>query len=226
MFILEMIEKELVSHLPICILVLPEESAVYNMVYDANLLIFLSYCRGGIPPQYNRTPHSFESSSDFPWPENEVTVMYQPIRRGFDETLRRQEWSRQPTFPPLDVPVDCYIMFSTLPDSKSKPGLMFKCLSEHLRDLTSDYRSKLLTPATSSSDDIEEQTDRKLSTDDSVLPDERKDKPVMRVNLLDLLTDVAGIMRDTSRSTQYANLCYTVDRNSQQICIGIFKPSS
>jgi len=103
---------------------------------------------------------------------------------------------------------------------------MFKCLSEHLKDLTSYYRSKLLAPRTSSSDDIEEQTDRQLSTDDSVLPDERKDKPVMRVNLLDLLTDVAGIMRDTSRSTQYANLCYTVDKSSQQICIGIFKPSS
>jgi len=103
---------------------------------------------------------------------------------------------------------------------------MFKCLSEHLRDLTSDYRSKLLTPATCSSDDITEQTDRQMSTDDSVLPDERKDKPVMRVNLLDLLTDVAGIMRETSRSTQYANLCYTVDRNSQQIFIDIFKPSS
>jgi len=44
--------------------------------------------------------------------------MYQPIRGGFDETLRRQEWSRQPTFTPLDVPVDCHIMFSTLPDSK------------------------------------------------------------------------------------------------------------
>jgi len=103
---------------------------------------------------------------------------------------------------------------------------MFKCLVKHLRDLTSDYRSTLLTPRTSSSDDIEEQTDRKLSTDDIVLPDEREDKPVMRVNLLDFLTDVAGIMRDTSRSTQYANLCYTVDRNSQQIFIDIFKPSS
>jgi len=56
---------------------------------------------------------------------------------------------------------------------------MFKCLSEHLRDLTSDYRSKLLTPFTSSSDDITGQTERKLSTDDSVLPEEREDKPVM-----------------------------------------------
>jgi len=103
---------------------------------------------------------------------------------------------------------------------------MFKCLSEHVRDLTSDYRSKLLTPATSSSDHVTKQTDRKLSTDDSVLPDKKKDKPVMTVNLLDLLTDVAGIMRDTSRSTQYANLCYTVDRNSQPFFIDIFKPSS
>jgi len=111
---------------------------------------------------------------------------------------------------------------------------MFTCLSEHLRDLTSDYRSKLVTPATSPSDDITEQRDRQLPTDDSILREEREDKPVKRVNLLDLLTDVAGIiltdvagiMRDTSRSTQYANLCYTVDRNSQQIFIDIFKPSS
>jgi len=103
---------------------------------------------------------------------------------------------------------------------------MFKCLSEHLRDLTSDYRSKLVTPVTSSSDYITQQTDRRLSTDDSVLSGERRKKPVMTVNLLDLLTDVAGIMRDTSRSTQYANLCYTVDRNSQPVFIDIFKPSS
>jgi len=57
--------------------------------------------------------------------------MYQPISRGFDETLRRQEWSRQPIFPPLDVPVDCYIMFSTLPDSKyveSKPNTMLSTI--------------------------------------------------------------------------------------------------
>jgi len=84
-----------------------------------------------------------------------------------------------------------------------------------------------LTPVTSSSDDITEQTDRQLSTDDSVLPDKRKENSViMRLNLLDLLTDVAGIMRYTSRSTQYANLCYTIDRNSQQIFIDIFNPSS
>jgi len=102
---------------------------------------------------------------------------------------------------------------------------MFKCLSEHLRDLTSDYRSKLLAPPTSSSDDITKQTDRQLSTDGSILPDKEKQiSAIMRVNLLDLLTDVAGIMRDTSRSTQYANLCYTVDRNSQQMVIDIFRP--
>jgi len=47
-----------------------------------------------------------------------VAVKYQPIRGLLDETLRREEWSRLSTFPPLEVPVDCYIMFSTLPDSK------------------------------------------------------------------------------------------------------------
>jgi len=100
---------------------------------------------------------------------------------------------------------------------------MFKCLSEHLRDLTSDYRSKILTLATNSSDDITEQTDRQMSTDNSVLSDSsnslssrQREKSVMTVDVLDLLTDVAGIMRDTSRSTQYANLCYTVDRNSNR----------
>jgi len=110
---------------------------------------------------------------------------------------------------------------------------MFKCLSEHLRGLTSGHRSKLLASDSSSSDDVTEQTDRQMSTDYSVLPNSsnsmysrQREKSVRRVNLLDLLTDVAGIMRDTSRSTQYANLCYTVDRNSQQIFIDIFKPSS
>jgi len=112
---------------------------------------------------------------------------------------------------------------------------MFECLSQHLEELISVYRSKLLTLPTSSSDDITEQTDRQMSTDDSVLPDSssstssgRTSKFVRRVNLLDLLTDASRKMRekDYSLTNQYANLCYTVDRNSEQIFIDIFKPSS
>jgi len=80
--------------------------------------MFLSYCRGTIEPKYNRIPDSFESSDDFPWTENEVSIMYQPVKKSFDETLRREVWNRQPTFPRLEVPVNCYIMFSTLPDSR------------------------------------------------------------------------------------------------------------
>ncbi|KAF6028770.1 hypothetical protein EB796_012923 [Bugula neritina] len=112
---------------------------------------------------------------------------------------------------------------------------MFECLSEHLEELTSVYRSKLLTLPTSSSDDITEQTDRQMSTDVSVLPDSSSSTSsgkirefVRRVNLLDLLTDASRKMREKEHPliTQYANLCYTVDRNSQQIFIDIFKPSS
>jgi len=115
---------------------------------------------------------------------------------------------------------------------------MFECLLEYLEELTSDYRSKLLTPSISSFDDITKQTDRQLSLNDYVLPDSssstssRKiEESVRRVNLLDLLTDVSKKMREryyfgTFYYTQYANLCYTVDSKSQQICIDIFKPSS
>jgi len=47
-----------------------------------------------------------------------MATLYKPPRKWLRKILRREELRKQPTFPPLDAPVDCYIMFSTLPDSK------------------------------------------------------------------------------------------------------------
>jgi len=109
---------------------------------------------------------------------------------------------------------------------------MITCLLNHLREMTGESRRGLFTPTTPTSDGITSQTDRATLRDDSVLPSNTnsvsiiRNNPVVRVELLDLLTDVAGIMRETSRATQYANLCYTTDRNSKQIFLDMLTPSS
>jgi len=80
-------------------------------------LLLLSCCRGNILREFNRAPDGFESSTEFPWPENEVTLLYQPIRKVMDESFKKRKWS-ETAFPVLEIPVDCYLMFSTLPDSR------------------------------------------------------------------------------------------------------------
>jgi len=103
---------------------------------------------------------------------------------------------------------------------------MITCLLNHLREMTGGSRRGLFTPTTPTS-----QTDRTTLRDDSVLPSNTnsmsiiRNNPVVRVKLLDLPTDVARIMRETSRATQYANLCYTTDRNSKQIFLDMLTPS-
>jgi len=44
---------------------------------------------------------------------------------------------------------------------------------------------------------------------------------VQRVELVDLLTDVAGVLREKFQSKQCFNLCYSVNRESKQILIDL-----
>lgn len=79
--------------------------------------MFLCCCRGDISAIYNRAPHSFESSNEFPWPDNEVKLLYKPGEHSLPTAERDEEWSRQ-TLSPLQLPLDCYVCFTTLPDSR------------------------------------------------------------------------------------------------------------
>jgi len=78
--------------------------------------VFLSCCRGDISAIYNRAPHSFESSDKFP----DIPLLYKPIKRELPPIVKTKEWERQATNCnlPLDIPVDCYVCFTTLPDSR------------------------------------------------------------------------------------------------------------
>ncbi|KAF6026742.1 hypothetical protein EB796_014945 [Bugula neritina] len=167
-------------------------------VHHIPKLIFLSCCRGDLPATYSRAPFSFESSAEFPWSENEIELLYKPTRIPLSIEDRNREWSRL-SFPPLEVPVDCYVCFTTLPDSKSKAGKFFKYLSEHLSQLT----------ATSNKDGATTPTNANTS-----------------VELTDLLTDAAGILREKFQSKQFANLCYTHNRHSKWLLIDVFPVSS
>jgi len=79
--------------------------------------MFLSCCRGDVSAIYDRAPHSFESSDKFPWPENEIKLLYKPTQKQLPPLDKAQEWNRK-YFKPLDMPIDCYICFTTLPDSR------------------------------------------------------------------------------------------------------------
>jgi len=78
--------------------------------------MFLSCCRGDISAIYNRAPHSFESSDEFP----DIPLLYRPVRQELPLAVKAIEWERQATkqSPPLDILVDCYVCFTTLPGSR------------------------------------------------------------------------------------------------------------
>jgi len=104
---------------------------------------------------------------------------------------------------------------------RSKPGMFFKYFSEHLSDLTNSKASQLQT-----AQEIERCTTSKDSLSNQQLPPDASvglpaPQPVQRVELVDLLTDVAGVMREKFRSKQCFNLCYSVNRESEQIYIDL-----
>ena len=76
-------------------------------------LVFLSFCRGELGrPRHNRTNESWECTA-IP----RLSAMYvSAVGQGVDRGLLHMERQLHP-FPSVDVPVNCYICFSTLPDS-------------------------------------------------------------------------------------------------------------
>ncbi|KAF6033338.1 CASP9 [Bugula neritina] len=189
-------------------------------------LLFLSCCRGDISAIYNRAPHSFESSNEFPWPENEIELLYKPTKRVLPDTEREEEWERL-TFQPLDLPADCYVCFTTLPDSRSKAGKFFKYFSDYLSQLTN---SGPYQPTVSIDDIINDDTEPPMEVCSEyrhrLLLLEGASPSVQRVELVDLLTDAAGVMREKFQSKQYFNLCYSVNRDSKQVFIDVLPSCS
>jgi len=76
-------------------------------------MIWLSFCRGKLgKPFVNRTRFSWECSTE----SMQWTTDTDPVPQPLQPARFEQEWARHP-FPPVKVPEDCYIIFSTLPDS-------------------------------------------------------------------------------------------------------------
>ncbi|KAF6033754.1 hypothetical protein EB796_007936 [Bugula neritina] len=189
-------------------------------------LLFLSCCRGDISAIYNRAPHSFESSNEFPWPENEIELLYKPTKRVLPDTEREEEWKRL-TFQRLDLPADCYVCFTTLPDSRSKAGKFFKYFSDYLSQLTN---SGPYQPTMSIDDILNNEGEPPIEVCSEYLHRllllESASPSVQRVELVDLLTDVAGVLREKFQSKQYFNLCYSVNRDSNQVFIDVLPSGS
>jgi len=100
--------------------------------------------------------------------------------------------------------------------------MFFKYSNEHLSELTNSKASQLQTVP-----EVERCTTSKDSLSSQQLPPDVSvafpvlQPSVQRVELVDLLTDVAGFLRDKFESKQCFNLCYSVNRESKQIFIDL-----
>ena len=75
-------------------------------------MVLLSFCRGGVG-KCNRTNAAWECTTL----RELVTLMsFSPVRRGVNKQVLDGVIKDHP-FPSVNVPLNCYICFSTLPDS-------------------------------------------------------------------------------------------------------------
>ena len=47
-----------------------------------------------------------------------------------------------------------------------------------------------------------------------------------KIELISLLTDVSGMVREKSQFTQYLNYCYSLSKNSKPVLVDILPPKS
>lgn len=72
----------------------------------------LSFCRGEIAPKYNRTIGSIASLALEDFPD------MKPITKAFTAKEESKRKERAHSFPQVNIPTDCYMFYTTLPDSK------------------------------------------------------------------------------------------------------------
>jgi len=100
--------------------------------------------------------------------------------------------------------------------------MFFKYFSEHLSDLTNGKASQFQTvPEVSRCTISEDSLSNQQPPPDASVTLPVPQPSAQRVELVDLLTDVAGVMREKFQSKQYFNLCYSVNRESKQIFIDL-----
>lgn len=75
----------------------------------------LSFCRGSILTKYDRIYGSFESGE---MQEIVGSSAYAPLRQRFSEADLKRAYKRLMRRPEMKIPADCYVLYSTLPDSK------------------------------------------------------------------------------------------------------------
>lgn len=105
---------------------------------------------------------------------------------------------------------------------------MFGCFSEHLSDLTTSvlYKptptEKEVSHKTPSSEENRPASAAGSSETTYSLAHVGSATPLSpTIELTELLADVAGTVREKSRSTSTVNLCYSVNRNSKQVYINL-----
>ncbi|KAF6040505.1 hypothetical protein EB796_001182 [Bugula neritina] len=191
-------------------------------------MLWLSFCRGKLGRgRSNRTHAAWTSSTPFiEWP-SEIN----PVRRELNQESFAAEWQRHP-FPAVKIPEDCYIFYSTLPDSLSpRKSIVFKCLSRYLRDTFVASHSVIFSSPNRAGRALDE-NDNAITINKSCNDTHLMHEEVMfasakfpNVELIDLVTDVAGLVREGSQCTQYMHHCYTVSPNTKPVVLQVYPPT-
>lgn len=77
-------------------------------------MVILSFCRGEIEPAYNLTLEGFPSKEMVDLVNSSE---YAPAQRGLPDNLLTEK-NKGHSFPEVEIPPDCFVCYTTLPNSK------------------------------------------------------------------------------------------------------------
>ncbi|XP_067930803.1 uncharacterized protein [Watersipora subatra] len=200
---------------------------------SSSKLVFLTFCRGFIGSRgtrCNRTNKGWETTTLKPLA---MLPEFNPITRGvFEEHLKKVR--AEHPFPSVDVPVNCYFCYSTLPDSWSirynqttnATNLMWQCLEELLSNLyTRETNIQVTSTTTASVLNAKRMNARRNILEENELSSGQSSavqtQPITTVELTSLLIDLSGVVRERSEFTQYLNFCYALDKDSEPVALQV-----
>jgi len=112
-----------------------------------------------------------------------------------------------------------------------RKSIVFKCLSRYLRDTFVASHSVIFSSPNRAGRALDE-NDNAITINKSCNDTHLMHEEVMfasakfpNVELIDLVTDVAGLVREGSQCTQYMHHCYTVSPNTKPVVLQVYPPT-
>lgn len=78
-------------------------------------MVILSFCRGEILPKFDRMAEAYESKQ---LPDVLGSSLISPIKQTLPKDKIRKIYRRLLKHPEAEIPPECYVLYTTLPDSK------------------------------------------------------------------------------------------------------------